>query len=81
MFSLFFFVYLKGDINSTERMYNVEIIVCPCMAFSVYEVVRVAYQSRSWFVIYAPTTRQTASHANDFVNAKSYAREKALLAG
>ena len=25
-----------------------------CMAFSVYEVVRVAYQSRSWFVLYAP---------------------------
>ena len=43
-FLLFFFVYLKVYINSTERMYNVEIIVCPCMAFSVYEVVRVACQ-------------------------------------
>ena len=43
-FFLFFFVYLKGYINSTERMYKVEIIVCPCMAFSVYEVVRVACQ-------------------------------------
>ena len=43
-FFLFFFVYLKGYINSTERMYKVEIIVCPCMAFSVYEVVRVSCQ-------------------------------------
>ena len=57
------------------------------MAFnlSVHEVVRVAYQSRSWFFLYAPankpTTRQT-SHANGFVNAKtkSHGREKPLLA-
>ena len=31
-------------------------------------------------VVNKPTTRQT-SHANDFVNAKSHAREKPLLAG
>ena len=61
-------------------MYNVEIIVSPCMTFSVYEVVRVAYQSRCCFVLYAPTTRQT-SHANDFVNAKNHVRKKPLLAG
>ena len=41
------------------------------MAISVYEVVRVSCQ---------PTTRLT-SDANDFVNTKSHAREKSLLAG
>ena len=65
-----------------------------CMAFNVNEVVCVACQSRSWFVLYAPwetfspfsrgvnisTTRQT-SQAKDLVNAKGHAREKALLAG
>ena len=35
----------------------------PCMAFSVYEVVRVAYQSRSWFVLYTP-----CSQGNDDVD-------------
>ena len=53
-----------------------------CMAFSVYEVVGVACQSRSWFVLYTPkpTTRLTTD-ANDFVNAKSHEREKPLLTG
>ena len=37
-----------------------------CMAFSVYEVIRVAYPSRSWFVYSTRTTRQT-SHGNDSV--------------
>ena len=64
------------------------------MAFNVNEVVRVACQSRSWFVLYTPretfspfsrgvnisTTRQT-SQAKDLVNAKGHAREKALLVG
>ena len=64
------------------------------MAFNVNEVIRVACQSRSWFVLYAlretfspfprgvniATTRQT-SQANDLVNAKGHAREKALLVG
>ena len=65
------------------------------MTFNVNEVVLVACQSRSWFVLYATgetfspffwgvnksTTRQTTSHANDFVNAKGRAREKPLFAG
>ena len=56
------------------------------MAFRVNEVVRVACQSHSWFVLYTLgginklTTRQT-SHTNDLENAKSHAREKSLLAG
>ena len=55
------------------------------MAFRVNEVIRVACQSHSWFVLYTLggvnklTTRQT-SHTNDFVNAKSHARKKSLLA-
>ena len=51
-------------------------------SFGVYEVVRVACLSRSWFFIpiNKPTMRQ-ASHVNDFVNAKSHAKEKTLLAG
>ena len=44
--------------------------------YSVYEVIRVAFLLRSWLT----TTRQT-SHMNDFVNVKSHAREKPLLAG
>ena len=73
------------------------------MAFNVNEVIRVACQSRSWFVLYAPretfspfsrgvnisTTRprgappgnRQTSQANDLVNAKGHAREKALLVG
>ena len=61
-----------------------------CMAFSVYEVVRVTNACRKvgLFMFLRPgginkvTTRQT-SHANDFVdkNTKSHAREKPLLAG
>ena len=56
------------------------------MAFSVNEVVRVACQSHSWFVLYTLggvsklATRQM-SHTNDFVNAKSHAREESLLTG
>ena len=54
-----------------------------CMAFSVYEVVRgdfsVAYLVCSRGVNKL-TTRQK-SHANDFVNGKSHAREKPLLSG
>ena len=56
------------------------------MAFSVNEDVRVACQSHSWFVLYTLggvsklATRQT-SHTNDFVNAKSHAREESLLTG
>ena len=66
-----------------------------CMTFNVNEVVPVACQSRSWFVLYATRetfspffwgvkksgTRHTTSHANDFVNAKGRAREKLLFAG
>ena len=44
-----------------------------CMGFSVYEFVRVVCQS-------LVTTRVT-SDAYDFINAKSHAREKSLLAG
>ena len=61
-----------------------------CMAFSVYEVVRVTNACRKvgLFTFLRPagvnkvTTRQT-SHANKFVNknAKSHARVKPLLAG
>ena len=42
------------------------------MALGVYEVVWVACQSHSWFVLYVSgeTTRQT-SDANDYVDAKS----------
>ena len=36
-----------------------------CMAFRVYEVIRVACLLRSWF----------RRHANDVVNTKSHARE------
>ena len=66
-----------------------------CMAFSVYEVVRVACLSLSWSVyapwetlnverfsrgVNKPITWQT-SHAHDFVNAKKkHATEKPLLA-
>ena len=56
------------------------------MAFSVNEDVRVACQSHSWFVLYTLggvsklAMRQT-SHTNDFVNAKSHAREESLLTG
>ena len=51
-------------------------IVIPCevsLGFSVYEFVRVVCQS-------LVTTRVT-SDAHDFINAKSHAREKSLLAG
>ena len=52
------------------------------MAFSVYEVVRAACLSRSWFVTgRKQTSYATDEHANDFLNSKSYAREKPLLAG
>ena len=44
------------------------------MAFSVYEVVRVASQLRNS----EQTTRQTKD-ANDLVNVKSHAREKPLF--
>ena len=43
------------------------------MAFNVYEVVQVACQSK--------TNVRLTSDANDFVNAKSHAREKPLLGG
>ena len=45
--------------------------------YSVYEVIRVAFLLRSWLT----TTRQTSHMSNDFVNVKSHAREKPLLAG
>ena len=47
-----------------------------CLDFSVYEVVRVACLSRSWY-------STETSHANDLVNSKSHAvcREKPLLKG
>ena len=56
------------------------------MAFSINEVVCVACQSHSWFVLYTlggvnKLTMRQPSHTNDFVNAKSHAREKSLLAG
>ena len=47
---------------------------CTLLPCSVYEVIRVACLLRSWL------PRQT-SHVNDFVNVKSHAREKPLLAG
>ena len=51
------------------------------MAFSVYEVVRVACLSGSWFVLYGvqnkPTMQQTS---NNFTNARRHAIEKPLLA-
>ena len=59
------------------------------MAFTVYGVVPVACLSRMWLGFLETTsgllqrnasTRQK-SHLNDFVNAKSHAREKPLLAG
>ena len=43
------------------------------MAFNVYKVVGVACQSK--------TNVRLTSDANDFVNAKSHAREKPLLGG
>ena len=49
---------------------------CNLLPFSVYEVIRVVFLLRSWLT----TTRQT-SHVNDFVNVKSHAKEKPLLAG
>ena len=49
----------------TEKTLPCEQKFLSCMAFSVYEVIRVACLSRT----------------NDFVNAKSHAREKPLLAG
>ena len=53
------------------------------MVFSVYEVVRVACLSRRLFFITGrkQTSYATDEHANDFLNAKSHAREKPLLAG
>ena len=56
------------------------------MAFSVNEVVHVACQSHSWFVLYtlggvSKLAMQQASHTNDFVNAKSHASEESLLTG
>lgn len=35
--------------------------------FSVFEVVRLAYLSRSWFVLRSQSTTRQASHASDFV--------------
>ena len=50
------------------------------MAFSVgYEVIRVAQLSVAWLVRLRPV--RNLSLANDFVNAKSHAREKPLAAG
>ena len=45
-----------------------------CMALSIYDVICVACLS-----VNKPTTWQT-SHENDFVNTKSHAGEKPLLA-
>ena len=44
-----------------------------CMAFSVYEIVRVACHSRS--------DKRLTDDANEFVNAKTHTKEKPLLAG
>lgn len=43
-----------------------------CMAFRVYEVVRVAFQSSS--------DKRLTDDANEFVNAKSHSKQKPLLA-
>ena len=51
-----------------------------CMVFTIYKVIRVACLSRSWFVLVNKLTTQQTSHVNYFVNAKSHAREKPLLA-
>ena len=37
------------------------------MAFSVYEVVRVAYQSRSWFVLYAQLRDRRATRTTSLI--------------
>ena len=52
------------------------------MAFSIYKVIRVGCLLRSFMPrgVNKPTVRQT-SHANEFVNPKSHAREKPLFAG
>ena len=50
------------------------------MAFSVYDWSRSRGLSVAWLVCLRPTTLQT-SHENEFVNGKSHAREKPLLAG
>ena len=62
-----------------------------CMAFNIYEVICVACLWCTWFSLCPPRNgkrgvltklmAQQTSHANNFVNAKSSAREKLLLAG
>ena len=37
------------------------------MAFTVYEVVRVAYQSRSWFVLYAQLRDRRATRTTSLI--------------
>ena len=59
------------------------------MAFSVYGVVHVACLSHMWLgfsettsgVLQRYASTRQKSYSNDFVNAKSHAREKPLLAG
>ena len=60
------------------------------MAFNFYEVIHVACQSHSWFVLYAlgekgrikiKQTKRLRSDVNNFLKAKSRAQEKPILAG
>ena len=44
--------------------------------FSVFEVVRLAYLSRSWFVLRSQSTTRQASHASDFVRTLKALRER-----
>ena len=79
------------DCDQVFRKISYEQGFLSCMAFRVYEVVRVLVFRVVTLVCLRPvvsfsqgvnelTTRQT-SHANDFVNDKSNAKEKPLLAG
>ena len=76
-----------SQIKLPQFLVGFEINTLPCeqtfpsfMAFSVYDWSRSRGLSVAWLVCLRPTTLQT-SHENDFVNAKSHAREKPLLAG
>ena len=74
------------DCDQVFRKISYEQGFLSCMALSVYEVVRVlGFRVVTLVVSFSQgvnklTTRQT-SHANDFVNDKSNAKEKPLLAG
>ena len=66
-FVFLFFIVRSSFLCPASRGFS---LLFSRMAFSVYEVVRVACQSRSSF-----------KRENDFVNTKSHVREELLLAG